>query len=228
MTPETSSTTGHKCPYCDAQNIDTVATTPYVRGFLLAYQIGSKTYLGCVSCVRKKVLGEAGLSSLIGWFSLTAVIINPILILYNLGQTAFIGPKVDKVKRQLKEMGIPEEASNVDIVSIGYSLAACMIAADGKIEAEELAIAEQIGAKIFDDFNTNDFRMIVKNHKQLPEISDLASLLKKTLTDDAKALVYDYLHAIANADGDFAKEEKVMLDQVAKNMEYAPAAVAAN
>ena len=77
---------GYPCPYCHQKPLETVATAPYVRGFIAAYQAGSKTFIGCVPCVRKKVLGEAALSLFIGWFSITALILNPFMIVYNLSR----------------------------------------------------------------------------------------------------------------------------------------------
>ena len=41
----------YSCPYCEGRNIETAAKAPYVRGFVLAYQIGSKSYIGCARCV---------------------------------------------------------------------------------------------------------------------------------------------------------------------------------
>jgi tellurite resistance protein len=42
----------------------------------------------------------------------------------------------------------------------------------------------------------------------------LAGLLRNVLSDDARQRVYDYLVAIANADGDVAAEEQRLLDGV--------------
>ena len=35
----------HRCPTCQERELDTLATLPYVRGFLIAYQIGTKKFI---------------------------------------------------------------------------------------------------------------------------------------------------------------------------------------
>ena len=92
------------CPYCKNASLETTASAPYVRGFLVAYQIGSKAFIGCTSCVRKKVWGEAFLSMLIGWFSITALVINPFMIVYNLIRGCFIGENKKSVAKKLEQL----------------------------------------------------------------------------------------------------------------------------
>ncbi|MEO1448197.1 MAG: TerB family tellurite resistance protein, partial [Bacteroidota bacterium] len=216
-------TSRHTCPYCHAAPIETVATAPYVRGYILAYSIGYKSYIGCVSCVRKKVLGEAGLSALVGWFSISALIVNPFLISYNLIQSAFVREKPEKVRAKLRELGIPETPDhndNLDLTQIGYSLAAAMVLADGKVDEAELRVAEEIGDKVFQGkFDEAAFRLVVNGHKEIPAIKDLATLLKDLLNEDGKQLVFRYLLAIASADGMVSPEEKALLHEVAVNMQ---------
>ena len=137
------------CPYCDKNKIETTATAPYVRGFLIAYQYGTKSFIGCASCTRKKVLGEVGLSGAIGWFSITALFINPLLICYNLITIPFIRANYAKARKKMNELGIPEDAGNVDVTNIGYGLAVAMIAADGSIDVEEIEVAEEVGNPTF-------------------------------------------------------------------------------
>lgn len=209
---------GHSCPYCGDKNIETIATAPYVRGFLLAYQMGYKSFIGCVSCVRKKLFGEAGLSALVGWFSITSLIINPFLIIYNLFQGAFLKSNPAKVKDKLNEMGIPLNPAEVNLTQIGYTLAAAMVLADGKVEAEEIKAAEVIGEKIFDDFDEAAFHVLLKGHRELPDITDIARMLKDYLDDDGKKTLFKYLLAIAKSDGTIAPEEKALLVLVAQNM----------
>ena len=45
----------YACPYCEESKIEAAATAPYVRGFLIAFQYGTKSFVGCTSCVRKKL-----------------------------------------------------------------------------------------------------------------------------------------------------------------------------
>lgn len=112
------------CPYCRERNLEAVATLPYVRGFLLAYVHGHKKLIGCRNCVRTQLLKETGVSCLVGWFSPTALIANPFLIVYGLLRSAFVSTNIDAVRKALKEAGIPEPQQQVDLVRVGYGLAA--------------------------------------------------------------------------------------------------------
>lgn len=210
----------YDCPYCATdRKIETTATAPYVRGFILAYSIGYKSYIGCTSCVKKKVFGEAGLSALIGWFSITSLIINPFMIIYNLIQGIFIKANPQKVQAKLLKMGIPLNPKTLTINQIGYILAANMIMADGKIEPQELRVAEEAGEKIFDDFDEASLHMLLNDSKNLPPVQDTAKLLKDQISQEEKVKIFKYLAAIAQSDGHIAAEEKTMLNNVAVAIE---------
>ena len=208
------------CPYCNKKSVETAATTPYVRGFLVAYQVGSKSYIGCASCIKKKVLGEVGLSGAIGWFSITALFINPLLICYNLISIPFISPNYAKARKKLKEAGIPEDMVNVDITDVGCSLAVAMIAADGSIDDEEIVVAEEVGKKIFGDFSSRKLRAKLNNAKKLPDPQDIASLLRDVLEFEGKKAICTYLWMIAAADGNVDDSEKELLITVSAAMGF--------
>ena len=210
----TNQDSGYPCPYCNQCELETVATAPYVRGLLVAYQIGSKSFIGCVSCVRKKVLGEAGLSLLIGWFSITAVIINPFLILYNLVRGFTVGENKSAVKDKLVELGLPESPKIVDVQSVCQALAACMILADGVVEEAELEAAERAGDQVFGEFDEAALRMLVVNGKDLPPPEDLARMLRHAISNEQKGDIMVYLSEIAMADGNVSAEEREMLEKV--------------
>ena len=208
----------YSCPYCEGRKIETAATAPYVRGFLLAYQIGTKSFIGCAPCVRIRILGEAGLSLLIGWFSITAIIINPFLITYNLLQTPFVRINYAKARRKLSDAGIPDDQSQVDVTQLGYSLAASMIVADGKIDNKELEVAVAYGQNVFPDFNEEELRNVVNKAGDLPSPQDIATLLREVLTAEGKKAVCSYLWMIAKADGNVADTEKRLLEEVTANI----------
>ncbi len=214
----------YPCPYCGEASLEAAATLPYVRGYVLAFHFGSKKIVGCTKCVRLQLLKETGISSAIGWFSPTALVSNPFLLVYGLARTALVTRNPAAVRKQLSDAGIPEPQGELSLVRIGYSLAASMIAADSRIEPEEVATAAEIGVQIFKDFDKAEFNKVVANHQNLPEPAELATLLSGVLTDDGKDAVYGFLLAIASSDDDLAKEERELLDVVAENMKLRPAA----
>lgn len=221
--PVSQEPVSYPCPYCNTRKLETVGTAPYIRGFVLAFQYGSKTYIGCVPCVRNKILQEAGLSSLIGWFSISSLIVNPFLIVYNLVQSPFVKPNYGKVRQKLREIGIPEDqAEEVNVTQLCYALAASMIGADGKVEQAEITTAQELGKQLFPDFDPSAFQAVVADFRKLPSHLDQATLLAEILTDAGKHAIYLYLMAIAQADGNFDASEQKMLAEVAHRLGYTP------
>ncbi|MFO0977868.1 MAG: TerB family tellurite resistance protein [Planctomycetaceae bacterium] len=209
---------GYPCPYCHQKSLETVATAPYVRGFIAAYQIGSKTFIGCVPCVRKKVLGEAALSLFIGWFSITALILNPFMIVYNLIRGLLVGRNDGAVSAKLRELGLPDEPKIVDVNAVSYALAASMIMADGSVDESELQAAEKAGDEVFGNFDEAALRMIVESGKKLPPVQDLAGMLRDVLDAKQKGKVLEYLMQIAMANGSISNEERAVLIKVAEGL----------
>ncbi len=212
----------YPCPYCHSNKLETKATLPYVRGFLIVFQYGYKKIIGCKSCVRKQLLKETAKSSLIGWFSPKALIANPFLIVYGLGRAVIVKTNIKGVLQELENSGIAPPGQEISILEIGYCLAASMIAADKKIEDSEVETALNIGKQIFNGFNETAFRETVDKHKSLPEPAELSAILGEIIDQDGRISICAYLFAIAVADGDFATEEKKLMDTILHNMRVDP------
>ena len=90
-----------------------------------------------------------------------------------------------------------------------------MIGADGRIEQEEVEVAEQIGIQLIKTFDKTDFRQYIKNLDSVPNIIDLAKKLS-SMDKTNKGIIFSYLEAIANADEDLAKEEQKILNELKK------------
>ena len=96
-----------------------------------------------------------------------------------------------------------------------YHIASAMIYADGKIEKEEVQVAETIGKQIMPNFNSSSFREFINSEPKSDLFEKLISYFN-FMNTDSKKMIYDYLEKIANADGDMAEEEKKLLDLVSK------------
>jgi uncharacterized tellurite resistance protein B-like protein len=213
-----------RCPYCHDRELETVATIPFVRGMVFAHTLGVRKFMGCRRCVRRAIYKEVGVSSVVGWFSVTAIVLNPMMITYGAVRGLFVRTDHVGVKRALEQAGIPDEGADVDPLRVAYGLAAAMIAADGKIEDEEVAVTIEVGRQLFVDFVADDFFQVLANHKDLPGVSELAFLLGEILEDKEKSLVFGYLAEIAASDGHVADEEKAMLEEVRTNLGLAESA----
>ncbi len=96
-----------------------------------------------------------------------------------------------------------------------YHIASAMIYADGKIEKEEVQVAETIGKQIMPNFNSSSFREYINSEPKSDLFEKLISYFN-FMNTDSKKTIYDYLEKIANADGDIADEERKLLDLVSK------------
>ncbi|MGI9386051.1 MAG: TerB family tellurite resistance protein [Methyloligellaceae bacterium] len=206
-----------RCPHCDRRAMETVATLPYTRGFLLDPGFGVKTIAGCVPCARRAVLAETGQSALIGWFSLAGLIANPVFITYGLARALFLTHRPERVAKLMHSAGMSGPGTPAP-VDAAYRLAASMIAADARIEQAEITVACEIGGKLFDAFSADVFRKVVANHPALPGPEELALLLKSVLDKQDREDIFQYLIAIAAADGEMAKEEQDLLARIAENL----------
>jgi len=204
----------YPCPYCNRRNLQTRANVPYVRGMVIAYVVGAKKLVGCVQCVRGEIYKQQGLSLLVGWFSPVALFLNPLLISYGLVRGLFVSPNPNGVRDLLSEAGIPDPGDQVDVMKACYALAATMIRADGKVDPAEVQTAIRLGGELIPGFDTAEFEAVVTSNKVPDDPFILAGLLRNVLSDDARQRTYDYLVAIANADGEVAKEEAQLLDGV--------------
>lgn len=227
QTKQTDRPRGYPCPYCNQRSLETVATAPYVRGFLIMMLIGSKSFIGCVPCVRSRVLGEAGWSMLLGWFSPKSLIINPFLILYNFFRGLMVGQNPTAVAKKLRELGLPDKPNFVNMEVVGVALAAAMIMADGEVDPAELAAAEKAGDEVFEGFDEAALRLILQNSKDIPAAEDLARMLRDVLDNDGKTKVMVFLSEIAIADGNVSPEERALLERIANALGVESSASAA-
>ena len=183
---------------------------------LLAYTFGTKRFVGCKTCVKKQLAGEVGLSLVAGWFSITAIVVNPMCILWNGCRVPFIKSNPLKVQELLAELGVDASSpsAQVDITRVAASLAAVMVAADGEVDEDEIVVSVGIGQRLFEDFTPELFRDVLVNANSLPNPTQLAAVLRDYLTDDGKIAVQKYLIAIACADGKIDPAEVQLLQSV--------------
>ncbi len=208
----------HTCPYCQTRPIETIATLPYVRGNGLGADFNAKTISGCKTCVRKNLLLETLRSSVDGWASPAALLANPVMLAYGVARAGAVREAPERVDRMLDAAGIRNPRTEKDPVRIAYGLAAALIAADGKIEREEISTATKIGKQLFVDFDEQDFLSVVSAGRDLPTPEDLAIVLNSVVNEDTKQAVFKYLVAIAAADNEVVPEEQKLLKRIAGNL----------
>ena len=112
----------------------------------------------------------------------------------------------------------PDEQEQNQLLHAMYSLAAALVCADGKIDPEEIAVAEAIGQTFFEDFDSVEFREYCNDPGQIPDIVKLSEALSEVLEDEHKDLVIKYLRAISAADGSVSEDEEALLQKIAAGL----------
>lgn len=122
----------------------------------------------------------------------------------------------EKVEKEHKEDGVgavvkEREAGFLNIV---YGLAAAMVVADGRIEQAEIDMAEKLGHRLIPNFDNEAFIKVVKGHQKLPRFNDMVDAAAPLLPMEVKVEIYEYLNAIATADGKMAPDERHFIHHV--------------
>ena len=99
-------------------------------------------------------------------------------------------------------------------LNIVYGLAAAMVVADGHVDAAEIEIAEKLGKKLIPNFDDEAFVTVVRGYAKLPAFTDMVDTIAPLLPLEAKAEVFQYLQAIATADGKVTPDEKHYIHHV--------------
>lgn len=116
---------------------------------------------------------------------------------------------------------VPEEKANEDessqhkrfMLNALYNIASAMILADGKVEQEEIQVAETIGKKLIPDFNSTEFRSMFKEKLKANYFEKIVEYFS-FMGEEGKKMIYQYLEAIAFADNELVEEEKKLLEFV--------------
>lgn len=132
------------------------------------------------------------------------------------GNTVF--EKVEKAHKQDRVGQIVKQRED-SFLSIVYGLAAAMIVADGRIEQAEIDQAEMLGKRLIPNFNHEDFVKIIRGHKSLPRFNDMVDTVAPLLPMEAKIEIFDFLQAIATADGQISPDERHYIHHVQMRFE---------
>ena len=118
-----------------------------------------------------------------------------------------------RLRVALGQVEVPEEGQQNHFLNIIYLMIAAMVGADGKLDPEEILVAEAIGQNLISEFDAVDFREACKS-SDLPDFGKLVNLLKDTLDQEMKELIYTYLKQVAMADGAVSSEEQRLLEEL--------------
>lgn len=122
--------------------------------------------------------------------------------------------------RRLVALGhaeVPEDndCGNNDVLRrLLCCLAAAVIKADGNCRAEEVYVAESVGAQLIDGFDAVELREMCDEYYDIPDCAVVADLIRSLVDDGGNTVVLRYLQTIAEADGSVDSEEERMLGRI--------------
>ncbi len=132
------------------------------------------------------------------------------------GKTVF--EEVEKAHQKDRVGQIVKQRED-SFLSIVYGLAASMIVADGRVEQAEVEMAETLGKRLIPNFDHGEFMKIIRGHKSLPRFNDMVDTVAPLLPMEAKIEIFDYLQAIATADGQISPDERHYIHHVQMRFE---------
>ena len=100
------------------------------------------------------------------------------------------------------------KAREAGFLNIVYGLAAAMVLTDGEVDAAEIETAEQLGKRLIPNFDDAAFQKILRAHEQLPPFNKMIDTVAPLLPLEARVEIFQYLQAIATADGKITPDEK--------------------
>ena len=130
-------------------------------------------------------------------------------------------PPGDSLRRACEmpsEGNVPQNSLPAGDNSI-YALSAALISVDGRVSLEEIAVAEEVGARLVPGFDRIEFRECCSEPDELPDFRRSVDNLSIEFDADKRRAVYDYLKGIAMADGELPESERELLLYVRRRWE---------
>ena len=114
------------------------------------------------------------------------------------------------------ESKMPEGDDPYALVRFIQVAAAVMVCADGKVEPEEIEIAETLGVGLITEFSPLEFRELCHDPQNLPSTIELGDSITESFKDSETIdLLRTYLIAIAESDGEIDASEQLFIDSIA-------------
>ena len=228
------------CPECGERPIEEASTGVGLLGLLIFYRWSSRTVLGCHECNRSRLWRLAGKNMLLGWWSVTALI-NPFVILWNVGRGAVNrGPNAE-LARQLAEAGVdfdyladpvefdPSGQADHELLLRGLlRLGVAVMVADGDADRREAAAIRDSALELFPDQDPERIEARVESYaSETTNARKVANGLADTLTGEGRALALRFAAEVAVADGDVDDTEAQLLATIADELDLSYDAVEA-
>jgi DnaJ-domain-containing protein 1 len=212
--------TAIQCPHCEQRKVEVAKDFWFIYGFLIIARYGSKTIIGCQSCVQSKGIINLGLVALFGWWCFPWGLGTPFALLQNL---VSLGTNNDKKLREvLHKVGV--SAADVQVGEDGLtpeqrtlfagviSILVEAIWADGDVDDREVQTAVQICADLLDGaVSEAELRRKIRDRQTAP-------LDASGLEPEHRLLLFHAAMAIVAADDKVEPGEARFLHDLGKRL----------
>lgn len=220
------------CPHCGERPIEQAAKAYGVAGFLIAYRLSRRTHVGCGRCTRRKCWGSAAKTAVTGWWSITCIIINPFLIVWNLGRGLLNRGPSSGLVALLQESGVEvrflddpaafdprghvgEEVLVHGLVQLGCAV---MLADEDADRAEAAVIRDEL-AGFATALSSDDVEAMIEETVQAePAVDDVAASLGDLLSREGRDAALGLATRVAAADGEVDDQEVALIQAVADEL----------
>lgn len=223
------------CPHCGRRPIETVAKGYRVTGMILVMQYKSLRFVGCQSCIRRKLWWATVKNVFLGWWSIKSAVMNPFAIGWNVFRSFVSRGPNENLVAALEESGIPfqfiddknsfDPAAHHDdelLVDGMLKLATALMLADGEVEEPEVQAALETVEEMFDDYERAELEARLQSFAREGgvDVGRVSSGLSTMLTGEGKQLVMLFAMQVAGAGTGVEPDEREMdlLAEIAENL----------
>jgi uncharacterized tellurite resistance protein B-like protein len=227
------------CQHCGERPVEEVAKGYRVTGLLLAYRITTVRSLGCHRCNRRELWRLAGKNLLIGWWSITSILINPFATLYNVGRSLIHRGPTPALAEALNDAGLDYEfmadADDFDLdrhteeelhLRSLIRLGCATMLTDGQATRAEATAMRDAAVTMYPEYPTAEIEeRIRKSADSVTNAIQVARGLSELLTPAGKEQALQFVAAVAAADDEVDPEEMELISRIADAMEMTDADV---
>ncbi|MFB6189457.1 MAG: TerB family tellurite resistance protein [Halapricum sp.] len=221
------------CPHCGERPIEEVTKAYRLTGLLLLYRWRTVRVLGCHACVASRLRRSALKTAITGWWSVTTFLVNPFLVVWNVGRSLYNRGPTDSLATALAEAGLPREwltdlddfdsnaHSEADLLVDALIQVGCRIMlADGQASPEEAETIRDAVLTAFPDYDAAEVeaRIETATERDAP-LEVVVEGLSSLLTLKGRQAVLALAAQVAVADGDLDADEKAQFQVLAEELD---------
>lgn len=216
-----------QCPHCHTHNVEASRKPWFLHGFLLFARYGTKTIIGCKSCVTQKTWVNFFVTLVGGWWCIPWGLFTPIVLVQNLIVAVY--PRSER--REREQLGAILTAAEIDLSDVevdgdgftaqerrllGHFVAILrsVIDADGVREPRELELATAMLVQYSGDVMSPARARVLLNER---------GEVEGNLTDldhESRVMFLESAISVAIADGQLHPAERRLLFQLGQRMGF--------